>query len=343
MWSLWLKRYGIKIYVLTDAVNAFVLRIIRYTGKHTYNESANQNEKKTVQVVKELCKPLQGTHRTIFIDRFYTSLDLVKEMEAMNLYVTGTIMKNRIPKELTITKTSKLFKEMSRGDFKRHCYTYKDGEDEKEVGLVCWKDRDIVYCLSNETDTISYDSCKRRSRDGLLTISRPKMIADYNKYMGGVDLADMRRLHCNSTIMGQNRWWLKLFFYLLDVGTSNALVLYKLAKGGDANLMSIVQFKQELVLAFVGERLRAVPETVVSHVPTKSSGRYRCVHCAIFSKTSRTRFHCSAPDCQLPLCSVGSGLVGRDCFSLCHGNKELHEAALIKFEMMKKRTNKRYK
>ena len=154
-----------------------------------------------------------------------------------------TIMKNRIPKELTITKTSKLFKEMSRGDFKRHCYTYKDGEDEKEVGLVCWKDRDIVYCLSNETDTISYDSCKRRSRDGLLTISRPKMIADYNKYMGGVDLADMRRLHCNSTIMGQNRWWLKLFFYLLDVGTSNALVLYKLAKGGDANLMSIVEFK----------------------------------------------------------------------------------------------------
>ena len=82
---------------------------------------------------------------------------------------------------------------------------------------------------------------------------RPKMIADYNKYMGGVDLADMRRLHCNSTIMGQNRWWLKLFFYLLDVGTSNALVLYKLAKGGDANLMSIVEFKRELVLAFVGE------------------------------------------------------------------------------------------
>ena len=58
-------RYGIKIYVLTDAVTAFVLRIIIYTGKHTYNESANQNEKKTVQVVKELCKPLQGTHRTL--------------------------------------------------------------------------------------------------------------------------------------------------------------------------------------------------------------------------------------------------------------------------------------
>jgi hypothetical protein len=29
--------------------------------------------------------------------------------------------------------------------------------------------------------------------------------------MGGVDLVDMRRLHCNLTIMGQNQWWLKLF------------------------------------------------------------------------------------------------------------------------------------
>ena len=99
------------------------------------------------------------------------------------------------------------------------------------------------------------------------------MVADYNKHMGGMNLADMRRLHCNSTIMGQNRWWLKLFFYLLDVGTSNALVLYKLAKGVDTNLMSIVEFKWELVWAIVGERLQTVPETVVSHVPTNSSGR----------------------------------------------------------------------
>jgi hypothetical protein len=39
-------------------------------------------------------------------------------------------------------------------------------------------------------------------------------LAKYNKYMGGVDLANMRPLHCNLTIMGQNRWWLKLFSVL---------------------------------------------------------------------------------------------------------------------------------
>ena len=82
----------------------------------------------------------------------------------------------------------------------------------KLAGLVCWKDRDIVYCLSNKCNTKETDVCRRRSKEGLLTIARPKMISEYNRYMGGVDLADMQRLHCNLTIMGQNRWWLKLFF-----------------------------------------------------------------------------------------------------------------------------------
>ena len=116
------------------------------------------------------------------------------------------------------------------------------------------------------------DVCKRRTKDGLVDLTRPLVIQQYNRYMGGVDLADMRRLHCNSTIMGQNRWWLKLFFYLLDVGTSNALVLFKCAKP-DAKGMSIVSFKEKLVEAFMGARLEPVPQPVVPHVPKNSERR----------------------------------------------------------------------
>ena len=114
---------------------------------------------------------------------------------------------------------------MARGDYRRHKLNYKEGDDMLSAGLVCWKDRDIVYCLTNETSTEGEDICIRRTKEGLVNLKRPIVVQQYNQYMGGVDLADMRSLHCNSTIMGQNRWWLKLFFYLLDVGTSNALVL----------------------------------------------------------------------------------------------------------------------
>ena len=108
--------------------------------------------------------------------------------------------------------------------------------------------------------------------------------------------------------------------------------------------MTIVQFKQELVHALLGNRLLALSETVVSHVPTSTgSRRFRCAYCALFSKQSRTRFVCRDPSCQLPLGSVGTGRSTEDCFTLCHANKQLHDAVLAKHRSMKKTTNDRFK
>ena len=46
-------RYGIKLYVITDAVTAFVMQVIVYTGKQTYIQQNNNEElMKTVQIVK---------------------------------------------------------------------------------------------------------------------------------------------------------------------------------------------------------------------------------------------------------------------------------------------------
>ena len=59
--------------------------------------------------------------------------------------------------------------------------------------------------------------------------------------MDGVGLTDMQRLHYNTTIMGLNQWWSKLFFYFLDVGTANALVLYRLSMNNKS--MNIANFE----------------------------------------------------------------------------------------------------
>jgi hypothetical protein len=39
--------YGIKLYVIADAVTAFVLKVVIYTGKSTYNTLEQQEKKKT--------------------------------------------------------------------------------------------------------------------------------------------------------------------------------------------------------------------------------------------------------------------------------------------------------
>jgi hypothetical protein len=132
---------------------------------------------------------------------------------------------------------------------------------------------------------------------GIIRIPRPISIANYNKYMGGVDLADMRRLHCNSTIMGQNRWWLKLFFYLLDVGTSNALVLYNeslrmhLPQTTTHTPMNIVEFKMKLVEDLVGRNIDNLFGNEggggEQHTPVhiENEKRSRCAYCALMSRS----------------------------------------------------------
>ena len=57
-------RYGILLYVITEAATAFVLRVIMYTGKSTYDAN-NVDEKKTVQIVNQLVERFVGSHRTI--------------------------------------------------------------------------------------------------------------------------------------------------------------------------------------------------------------------------------------------------------------------------------------
>jgi DNA polymerase III epsilon subunit-like protein len=336
-------RYGIKLYVITDAETAFVLQVIVYTGKTTiYQTDNNEEMKKTVQIVKKLCEPYAGSHRVVYVDRFYTSVDLMKELDKMDLYVTGTVMRNRVPKELTIAKTSKVFKEMQRGDFKNHSFSYITDEGTiKQSGLVCWKDRDIVYCLSNNCSNTEKGSCYRRSINGIICLERPKVIEEYNQYMGGVDLADKRRLHCNSTIMGQNRWWLKLFFYLLDSGTANALVLFNLAMNDNQNnSMTIVDFKMKLVMGFVGDKITNVPGQVPTrHEVIRTTHRHLCAYCALYNNRKRTRYVCANEDCRIPICCVGNGKDNQqDCFALSHASEAMRQATVKKFAAMQLKT-----
>ena len=205
----------------------------------------------------------------------------------------------------------------------------------------------IVYCLSSAHNNYSNDECKRKSQGGIVTLTRPAVIGDYNKFMGGVDLADMRRLHCNSTIMGQHRWWLKLFFYLLDVGTANSLVLYREAMNNNVTKkLSLVDFKRMFVHYVIGETpQKSLSEMDCTHKLIKIEGNTRpaCVRCAlVLSITKRTRYVCQNKKCNLPLCSVGPQCT-EDCFALSHANSEIHELCLQKHQIMLRNTNNRGK
>ena len=64
----------------------------------------------------------------------------------------------------------------------------------------------------------------------------------------------------------------EVVFYLLDVGTSNALVLFNLTQMDGQKSSTIVDFKSELIRAFLGTRLQGIPDSVVEHVPLRTDG-----------------------------------------------------------------------
>jgi hypothetical protein len=132
-------------------------------------------------------------------------VDLLKSLADQNLHLTGTMLANRIPLGIQTAKTSFTFKKMNHGDAMKCRFTFKTEKGATcQAGLVCWQDRNMVYCLSNNVNNFEFDKCSQRGISGIIRIPHPLSIANYNKYMGGVDLANMRGLHCNSTIMCQN-------------------------------------------------------------------------------------------------------------------------------------------
>jgi hypothetical protein len=135
-----------------------------------------------------------------------------------NLDTTGKMLANQIPQGIHLAKNSTGFKQMKRGDaLKCKVWFRTESGVVSEAGLVCWPDWNMVYCLSNDSNNFEFDECSCRGLGSIFRIPRPVLIANYNKYMGGVDLADMRGLHCNLTRMGQSWWWLKLFSICLTL------------------------------------------------------------------------------------------------------------------------------
>lgn len=66
---------------------------------------------------------------------------------------------------------------------------------------------------------------KRRNKDGSSSIVNcPESVKMYNKYMGGVDIADMK---CKfySCSRRSKKWWYRMFHYLVDVSVVNSHVI----------------------------------------------------------------------------------------------------------------------
>ena len=89
---------GIKVWCLADSQNGFFSSFQVYTGK----ESNTVEKCLGKHVVKDLTTELKGKNHHVYFDNFFTSLDLIIDLEKDGIYACGMARKDRkgFPPEL---------------------------------------------------------------------------------------------------------------------------------------------------------------------------------------------------------------------------------------------------
>ena len=173
-----------------------------------------------------------------------------------------------------------------------------------------WMDKRPVTMLTTIHDD-SFVTKRRRSRaveGGQEDILKPKVVEEYNKYMGGVDTGDQLESYYGFSHRTL-KWWRQLFFHLIDV---NAYILYLLTPCIGKRMTHA-----ELAKGLLMESTTATDPNPPSHRltgrhfpgrlgPTASGRQNRpdCIVCCRKKGRGRkaTTYECKL--CSLPMCVV---------------------------------------
>ncbi|KAK1798574.1 hypothetical protein P4O66_006868, partial [Electrophorus voltai] len=199
---------GLKVFVLATP-SGMVLDFVVYRGKTAFKvtEGLGIGEQAVLHLAETVPR---GTH--LFFDRFFTNVNLLDTMMEKGLGGTGTLMKNRIPKECNIIGDQAIKK--------------------KEEGHLRWWSGEILNLLSLSGLTINQWSWhplpmalsqRTHAIDGL---RKRKAIAEYNKNMVGVDMAN-KMLSFYRLVTRTRKWTVHTIFNFFDLSITNAWLQYK--------------------------------------------------------------------------------------------------------------------
>jgi len=211
----------IKFFQVCEAASGYIYGFDIYTGETACVQSARcsiDNASMTTKIVMGLLEEVRllDNNHHVYMDNYYTSVELFEELYNRNTLACGTFRQNRklIPNCMKV-KLKK--KERERGDtvFRRR----------GPLLSLRWYDKRDVYILS----TI-HEACYRKTGKvhykTKQPIYKPEPIIEYTHWMGGVDLGDQLMAYY-SILRRSVKWWRKLFIHLLNMIIHNAYVLNK--------------------------------------------------------------------------------------------------------------------
>ncbi|KAK9967190.1 hypothetical protein ABG768_001601 [Culter alburnus] len=284
-------KWGYKLFVLADSLCGYTWDFFIY-------------DYDSVMILAD--ERLLGTGYKLFVDNFYTSPKLFRDLLAKRIFACGTVRANRIGHSK---------KHAPRGNIRWF--------REDDLLFVEWKDkRDVLMC-STFHKAFNGDTIKRnvKGADGVWAIQDfpvPAAVLDYNKHMGGVDLSDAL-IGYYTVLHKTKRWYRSFFYHFVDIAVVNAFILHQqMAKMKNQKPLTQKAFREALVRELAGtgpeyasQREKTIPSTN-SHLPKyikghSTYGRRKCKMCP-----NRTPVLCET--CGVHLCFI----LKRDCYRRWH-------------------------
>jgi hypothetical protein len=204
---------GFKVWCLAVSRNGYLQAFDVYTGA-----TEGATEGLGASVVKRLAKGLRKKGYHLYFDNFFSSVDLAQDLLLDDLYCVATTRTNRKKWPAGLKDTKALNKSLKRGE------SISAMVDSK-VECFVWKDNRCVPFINTVGQPGASTTVPRKEKDGnRRDVSCPEPVKLYNQYMGGVDLADSRR-KLYSCSRKSRRWWMRLFYFLVDLAFVNPHVL----------------------------------------------------------------------------------------------------------------------
>ncbi|XP_047112014.1 piggyBac transposable element-derived protein 4-like [Schistocerca piceifrons] len=218
------NKYGMKLYILAESRTGYIWNFEVYHGRdETIDNSASS-------VMKRLANKFLGKGHIVYVDRFYTSVQLAEELTDDNTGLVGTMMKNRkgLPKLLKDAK-------LKKGE---QMFRHKGN-----VLPLRWKGKRDFWMISTRHTVTMQSARTGRAMEKL----KRAAVVDYNKNKAGVDLFDQRLLYWaldHKTV----KWWRKLAVHCIIMAASKGCILHNIIK---KKKLATSQFIQEVCAALV--------------------------------------------------------------------------------------------
>ena len=164
-------RFGLKSFVLAEASSGYVWNSIIYTGDDTLVEEGNTYQYQATNIVMSLSEKVLDEGRCLFMDNWYSSLELLSELRNRSTDVVGTVRKDRkgLPKDVMSKKLKTGEKATAYNlNYDAMCMQWKDKRDVRML-TSCVPDEDVAI--------------KRRGKDKVV----PLVVNTYNDSLGGLD------------------------------------------------------------------------------------------------------------------------------------------------------------